>query len=49
MRVNDIDFTDILLDKKSYKNRKILKFMTLHRKLLWVQVHCVLGSMQQID
>ena len=45
MRVRDIDFSDILLDEKSYKT-KLFQSMTFHAKRLWVQYHCVLGSMK---
>ena len=41
MRVVDIDFYKILLDKNYMK---IFGLMTLHVKLLCAQDHCVLGS-----
>ena len=45
-RVRDIDFSDIFLDEKSYKTYKNIYFMAFHTKLLWVQNHCILGSMK---
>ena len=44
MRVTDIDFSDILLNKKSYENE-----MTLYTKLSRVPNHCVFGSKKWMD
>ena len=44
MGIVDINLKNISLDEK---NPKILSFMTFHTKLLlWVQCHCVSGSIK---
>ena len=43
----EIDFDNILLDKKSYKSKyKNILIMTFHTKLSWLQIYCVLGSIK---
>ena len=53
MRVGDFDFDNILLGEKSYensyKNMTFYDFMTFHTKRLWVENHCVLGSIKKMD
>ena len=47
LRVGDFDFDNISFDKTSYENSyKTFWFMTFHTKSLWVQNHCVLGSIR---
>ena len=41
MKVIDINARDIFLDEK-----KKIKFMSFHTKLLWVQYHCILDSIK---
>ena len=43
----EIDFDNILLDKKSYKSKyKNILIMTFHTKLSWLQIYWVLGSIK---
>ena len=44
MRVMDIDFNNILSDKKSHnKILEIFQCIAFHTKLLWVKNHSVVG------
>ena len=47
MRVRDFDFENVLLHEKSCENSydNILIY-DIHTKLLWVQNHCLLGSIK---
>ena len=43
----EIDFDNILLDKKSCKSKyKNILIMTFHTKLSWLQIYWVLGSIK---
>ena len=45
--VGDFDLKNVLLDEESYESshEKIL-IVKFHRKPLWIQSHCVLGSIK---